>query len=61
MAVGAAALLASLLLPWYGRAVIQIVDGPPPLLSGWQAFRFADVLLAGMAGSGLALLAVERR
>ena len=60
VALGGVALLGSLFLPWYGRAVIQIVDGPAPWLTGWQAFRLADGALAGVAGCGLALVAVER-
>ena len=61
MALGATTLLASLFLPWYARTVIMIAGGPPPWVTGWQAFRFADLLLAGVAGAGLALVAVERR
>ena len=53
-------LFGSLFLPWYDVIVIEIADGPDRYVSAWDAFRYADALLAAIALAGAAVVAVER-
>jgi hypothetical protein len=56
-AAGGVALLASLFIPWYR---VRLAG---EALSGWEAFTFADILLAlaGACGLGLALITATQR
>jgi hypothetical protein len=63
------ALIASLFLPWYELPVAFPLPGPEGSLqlprpdgslTGWEAFRVADVLLALLAGAGLVFLVTAR-
>ena len=65
---GCLGLIASLFLPWYELAVAlprpggigAVLPSPDGTLSAWEAFRVADVLLALLAGAGLAGLVAAR-
>lgn len=56
---GCLLLLAALFFPWYELAPIDVVGGPSERPSGWESFRYADVLLAGMAAAGALLCLAE--
>jgi hypothetical protein len=63
-ALGGAALLGSLFLPWYERAPVACIqlagfDCPDPVrYTAWEALAANDVILAIVAASGVALLVV---
>ena len=65
VAVSALGLIVALFLAWYDPVVqVQAADGSrspsDTSPSGWEAFELADVVLAVMAGLGLAAFAAAR-
>jgi len=60
VAVGGAALAASLFLPWFEpRAVPALLPAPSAAVTGWEAFRVADVLLLAIAVAVVVIALLE--
>jgi hypothetical protein len=62
-ALGGAALLVALFLPWYGAEIAAFVGEPGspvqrPTLSGWESFAILDVILAVVGLAAVMLLVV---
>ena len=57
---GCLGVLVALFLPWYELPVALGSGRTDSMLSAWEAFRYADVILAGLAAFGLACAAAAR-
>ena len=58
MAGGGLVVFGALFLPWNERLVIQVLPGPDPHPTGWEAFEIVDAVLAALACSAVVLSAV---